>query len=1433
MKDEIALAVLHTASRPENMAILGTLRVDVQASFLELRSGCGLSNEGLRRRLEDLQRYRMIKGGISPAEKGVRVTYGLTDLGDRVYRLVSDSLDCMYEMDTKLASNRFVLDAEAFQEIVRISGIRGMRRTFARSKIMLRKADHIKLEQNARDKKDPDVTLLLSDSDVVSIAPAPSKDKTLTRIEQHLRKAKRLSADHSDLIVTAIGLGASLITDNTGVQSAARSMGVASAGSTNVSYLPGPDLLQDVFYEASIGENIAGGRRTAAESKHEILRDVERTDAARTGTTSSYAPLKEATASESTARNGMDHNTALDGMNMSQKDPRHAIRSEEEYAVYERLAEKNPYSARKFLGALLAFRQDFVSDAPAIREEDAGAQHGGHGIRQVSNPDKFSQSAHSIREMLNILLRGEAPALPRRSPEIICQRCGYRQMPDVQRQEVDDSNRDRMRRVFGPPGNLPDHFGDIYDELYVLHKWFTGVSHDAGATSESEYRTNLARHVHIMHLLLNPHFDSATQIDDIARMKNPKIRDLERVREMIRGSAVLYSGFFTRAGAEWLKLLAGDGRYFRYVTGDATEGYRRSYAALPEFGYLERAAASEPSETLKIISGITIPKKPSKQNPWIIRHLVRAGAAMPPKHAKEVAQMAIDGRWHCAEASIYHIADLARLMVHVSTADIKVSLKMCAHLLDVTEENAGASDPPAPYAHYRQIRGRIDVQDYKEIIKKSLPLLADIDNDAVLTTVCDKLKKSICIENKLMPGSAEHQGRQQDMSNMWRPTIEDWEQNGRGVQSLLVECVRDLLERSEKSGVDALKASLSIIASYRYPIFRRMEVYIYARNPEYFSGEINKLAVKYFDDCRFKHEYHCMLRACYGFLTDRTRGLLMAKISNGPARDEYLGDHEMFEVDEKKRWRIEKLDPIIEHLPEHKREYEAWIKKHGRPSTIDSARYTDKAPYKTYEPTILEDFTPKQMIKFLRTCGPRNNPRKIAGLRSRFRYSVGKNPVEYAKLTPKILLCSNEFHSDFLDGLAKAHDKYIDWRSVLRFCADAATSQDNVDSRESEHLAQACANILRFNLRKGPGGIPHSMRKRVWRILEHCTSAIPRDGMLRETYRRRNESILDAMTTSINSTTGVTAHAIVQYAVWHHNNVAKDSRYSAGLLPEVRSALDSLLDPNHPQSVSAHAALGYGFAGLFYSDKKWATENIGIIFAHDELDGTLGDAAWDSYMTNVIYEDVFYALRQEYEYRIRQLSRDSVHTGYQERLAQQVGVAYLHSMRNSTKILELFVSHASAGTIGKCLETIVLAMSNPNTKNKRPVIEIKDLIKYKKIRSNPKAGWLFVPDMVGRDGSIRALNRILEDTKGAIYPLWRVTENLESCAGSHPLETIQCIEKIVRGHKNNSEILLVTRHLETIFDAILTTNDTQSIRIMKMIVDSLGRIGLEQFKRFA
>ena len=55
----------------------------------------------------------------------------------------------------------------------------------------------------------------------------------------------------------------------------------------------------------------------------------------------------------------------------------------------------------------------------------------------------------------------------------------------------------------------------------------------------------------------------------------------------------------------------------------------------------------------------------------------------------------------------------------------------------------------------------------------------------------------------------------------------------------------------------------------------------------------------------------------------------MELISKGPDFDNFSGTEKDFKI-YKKHWRIEKLSPIIEHLPNLQKEYDSLVEKYGR-----------------------------------------------------------------------------------------------------------------------------------------------------------------------------------------------------------------------------------------------------------------------------------------------------------------------------------------------------------------------------------------------------------------------------------------------------------------------------------------------------------------------
>ena len=73
------LAAINTISEPLNAIIVDTIDKNKRSSFKELQQKTKLSNDKLRKQLEKLQKYCIIKGEVTSPDNGSYSFYHLTN----------------------------------------------------------------------------------------------------------------------------------------------------------------------------------------------------------------------------------------------------------------------------------------------------------------------------------------------------------------------------------------------------------------------------------------------------------------------------------------------------------------------------------------------------------------------------------------------------------------------------------------------------------------------------------------------------------------------------------------------------------------------------------------------------------------------------------------------------------------------------------------------------------------------------------------------------------------------------------------------------------------------------------------------------------------------------------------------------------------------------------------------------------------------------------------------------------------------------------------------------------------------------------------------------------------------------------------------------------------------------------------------------------
>jgi len=251
------LAAINAITDPYRAIIVETIAKRKHASYKELKNVTQLSNDGLTRQLEKLQKYSLIKGELTDPKDGSYSFYRLTKLGKELRVILHDTLVKTSNVNPDPISDMFVIDSETLTNILTHRKIHGLKRIFDHCKIVLTNHDYTNLKQLADKNDDGSLEDLLDDDKLVIISTVYNDEISNAKIEHHLRRVKRLVPHEARLIATAIDLNASLIADNKKIQGAARSFGVMCANTAAVLELKEGDYLWEKFYELSLRKSDA------------------------------------------------------------------------------------------------------------------------------------------------------------------------------------------------------------------------------------------------------------------------------------------------------------------------------------------------------------------------------------------------------------------------------------------------------------------------------------------------------------------------------------------------------------------------------------------------------------------------------------------------------------------------------------------------------------------------------------------------------------------------------------------------------------------------------------------------------------------------------------------------------------------------------------------------------------------------------------------------------------------------------------------------------------------------------------------------------------------------------------------------------------------------------------------------------------------------
>ena len=1047
-------------------------------------------------------------------------------------------------------------------------------------------------------------------------------------------------------------------------------------------------------------------------------------------------------------------------------------------------------------------------------ERAARSFRGGIEVLDHTNEDRVSQSAHSLREVYTIIVdqAGKGGAGAGRG----------KKGKDGKRPFADKLAAATLR------GPLPAPDRSIYKKVYKNREKLISIAHHRHPPTDDEYKTIVDEFVLLLEELLKPHFETLGEVERLMAIRDPTEDDLESLKTLLSKNGSLYAHFFQNAGPNWLPRLAA-GYLQERPAGDEAAKQRLAADRL-QAAYLARHAAAMPELASKLLAGL-LERSSGSPDPLVQLHAMRAALAMPPCRARAIAGRIRPGRrGHPFNSSlaVQEAAELAsRLAESGYGCDAVALAKVLLSVARRTRFVTGLFDD------YLFVKGGVEpvIGEYffGVVLKNAAPRMfagAPLETVRLLVTC---LARTVLLENLDLPRGR----RDGDMSMYWRPAIEDHQQNHpASFKSELVGMLAELLLGTGKRSASDLRGILEPLAEKKYPVFRRLELYVYKNFPDAFAGEIADAVDACFDNAHLHHEYFHLLKARFPALPEAVRKKYLERVLDGPG-DRYKERARRLEQEGRgppaeaavRHWKSRHLEPVKDCLSEPERRLV------GDLAGERAGNHPDFVVHKTMgagvrRSALVEGLEPGDAISAARSWSP-GTPSiwDDDGTPGRFQEYCESNPEGYSARAAELAGLHPRLREVFFRGMKAVVDKegVPCWEGVLGLCSSVIDSikDGSASLDDEEQVVDAMASLLRSAMAEDR--VPFQRRAGVWRLLEDM-AALGEDQDRRVWEAQEAGAGGGAFMEALNAMGGTVFLAVYKYVAWCLKHGGKEAR----LAPEAKRLLEAYLDGKISNTPPKHALVGHMLALLYVYEKDWISRRIDDIFGGGRDRGALARAAWSGYLANdpewSSFEDMAPLYRADMASKGRPSSDGASAIAYGEDLIRHVTQGYLLGMGDIGETFDDMVKRSDDDAKSHCAWVIYNILGA----HKEDPHESFDSGRFREIwAGNALAPNKFLGEWVecsplDPGETLGLLHKSLALQGGTDVPML-LTRKLQQFADGHPEAVLACLEAMVDDESLHEEIRMGKDDLPGIMGAI--HGHAPSRARVAALADRLGEMG--------
>ena len=1052
----------------------------------------------------------------------------------------------------------------------------------------------------------------------------------------------------------------------------------------------------------------------------------------------------------------------------------------------------------------------------------AGAFRGGIEVLGHTNDDRMHQSAHSLREVLALILTHERKSGGKRAPG----KKGCKGKPGY-----------GPSLALAASGGLPlspddalfKGLGDIRDRL-------VSIAHHGGRTPDHKYKSLVNKYEDLLEIFLKLHFDARADVERLMGAASPTRGDFERLRELLSKNSSTHDYFFCNAGPDWLARLAEE----NYIPPPAAAGAlsaRLASACLAQSKYLARHASVRPDLAARLFASI-LGLDSGMHYPMVQLLAVRAALAMPPDCACRIAGKLRPRRGRRPFLRSIAVDETAELAVRLAeSGHIDDGIGLARALLSVRHRAwfaAGLLDDIV----YVNGRADPDISDYffSRALKAAAPQLFRAAPFPATNLLAGLLARTIRLENMARPEGE----RDEDLSIHWRPAMEDHPQNPtHDFRSDLAGALAGLLVETGKRSIPDLQGALRCLAEKRYPVFRRIELHVYRHFPGEFEGKIAAAVDDCFGLLPLHHEYYRLLISCFATFPAPARRQYLDKVLGGPdalymerARElERAGGGPTAE-EAARHWKVRHLAPVRDHLSREEKELVGGLALEEGPAHSDFVAYRESVGVGIEDTRLEKGMPPDGVIAALQSYrAEEGGIHGGGGTPYAFQGRCESEPREYSARAAEVARLHPHLRAAFIRAMRTASDKDVDvhWDGVLNVCEAAV--EPGGDGRtgrgDNAQVVDAVASLLRSALEKNRVDSLH--KERVWGLLA-AMAAVGPDGDEMEWGAGAARQGGGGRAAPLGSPGATVFLAVGEYAMW-------DSLHSAGkprLGQEVRLLLESYLDNDALHTPSKHAAIGHLLPLLYHYDREWIRGRLPLLFGGRA--GAPAHAAWYGYLDHNPDPASFGDMIRMYRATVASPRRppaggDRDFMTYSEQLVDHVTLGYLLRMGDAEGMFDAMVNRSNKNTRSHCAWIVYLILKAHGEGS----CETFSLDAFRKIWKGNRLGrheflavWV-KHSPLGPEETLGLLHGTLESGGGNgddnAAPMMLARE-LQRFAGTHPDLVLACLEDMARDEALHDEIRFGMGELPGMLVAIVK-GCTERERAVAL-VHRLGEMGCDE-----